>query len=413
MKRIIALLMVLVLVSISWIALADVSFQAKTYDLGGPLDRVKLRAKPSTNSKILGQYFSGVLVQVLGTKGDWHNVIIGDREGYMMCKFLTTEIAKDDRNAQGCPGVVRYPAPEGSLPLYREPSDTSAILASMSGSVDVLGTINDDWLHVRCRDDKGRFLYGYCSSTDVTMAENFATFVVDTGEASQKLHLREAPSKDSKSLGQYFCGTKVYSLFDNHTNGDDWSKVRIGDKIGYMLSKHLDHSSGGTHNFYPPLSETLQSSVVMYDTYNGKEPVGSLSQNVPFSILGICGERYYIRIQTDNPFEYSYGYVDKNDIRSVSRSASAIGTIKSKQMLYFTGQGGQYTPTEFFAPAGAKAYIYGSVSNDGFIRSSYIDPNAEWLSCSVEIEKDHCVESVVPRDALNYDEELEYLAVRP
>ncbi len=414
MKRIAAFLMTLVLVGISCIALADTTFRARTFDLGGMLDRVKLRETPSTNGKILGQYFSGVIFEVLEEKGDWGRVRIGDREGYMMLKFLTTEFNENDASFEGQPGAACFPGPEDTLPLYSRPDDTSDILASMpaAGNLHVLGTISDEWLHVRYQDEQGQFIYGYASGIDVTMSENFATFTVDTKDAAQMLNLRQEPSQASKSLGQYFCGTTVYSLFDDHTNGDGWEKVRIGEAVGYMLPTSLDHSTGGVYSFYPPLSEALHDSVPVYDTANGKEESGSLSQNEAFSVLGMCGERYYVRIETKEPYQYRYGYVEKLDVQSVTRSASATGSIRYEQVLYLVGQNGELKPTEFVAPAGSKAYILGSLKNGGqTTASSYIDPGAQWLSCAVEIGNIQYMGTVVPLDAVQYDKGLEYHAV--
>ncbi len=101
MKKTLALLLAAAVAGLSCSGLSDVPSQAKTYQLGGELDRVKLRDRPSTNGEVLGKYFSGVFAEVLERKGDWWRVRVDDREGFMMRKFLTTETGEDDLRDEG------------------------------------------------------------------------------------------------------------------------------------------------------------------------------------------------------------------------------------------------------------------------------------------------------------------------
>lgn len=50
-----------------------------------------------------------------------------------------------------------------------------------------------------------------------------------------RLHLREAPDKKSASLGKYYNGTPVHVI----DMDDEWCKVRIGDQVGYMMTRYL------------------------------------------------------------------------------------------------------------------------------------------------------------------------------
>ncbi len=411
MKKTLALLLAAAVAGFSFGALAGVLSQARTHRLGGELDRVRLRDRPSTNGKVLGQYFSGVLVEILEQRGDWQRVRIDDREGFMMRKFLTAEIGGTESADEGVPGLVDYAGKDEALPLYDRPDSDSGVLAyaEVNSLLRVLGTIDEEWLHVRCDAQQDRSVYGYVSGRGVTLPDNSSSYVIDTGEAGRMLDLKAAPSEASEAVGRYFSGTRVSALFDHHTNDDGWEKVRIGDAVEYAPSKDLDHSSGGTQDFYPPLSKALRVSLPLFDEFDGTEAVDTLNQNEAFSVLEVRGGRYYIQIETEEPFQYRYGYVRKEDVQDVTRSASAVGTIREEQALYFTDREGRFLPSGFIAPAGAKVWIFGSVSDgEQTMFSNYIDPDDRWLSCSVEIRAFEEVFACVPRDAVQYDQDLEY-----
>ena len=55
MKKTLALLLAAAVAGFSCGALAEVPSRARTHQLGGELDRVRLRDRPSTNGKVLGR----------------------------------------------------------------------------------------------------------------------------------------------------------------------------------------------------------------------------------------------------------------------------------------------------------------------------------------------------------------------
>lgn len=67
------------------------------------------------------------------------------------------------------------------------------------------------------------------------LADDYGTAVVDGGN-SNRVHLREAPSTEAKSLGLYFTGTQVVCKSDPR---GDWIEVKIGRERGYMKAKYL------------------------------------------------------------------------------------------------------------------------------------------------------------------------------
>ncbi len=59
------------------------------------------------------------------------------------------------------------------------------------------------------------------------------------------LNLRETASLSAKVLGQYPTGTWI----DVVEEGDTWSKVQIGGKTGYMMSKYLSDTASSNTRF--------------------------------------------------------------------------------------------------------------------------------------------------------------------
>ena len=75
-----------------------------------------------------------------------------------------------------------------------------------------------------------------CLSSQAGLASDYAT--VKGGG----LNLRQTASLDAKVLGQYGTGTWIEVV----KKGDEWSKVKVNGKEGYMMSKYLNFGNEGT-----------------------------------------------------------------------------------------------------------------------------------------------------------------------
>ena len=405
MKRLLACMVAAVMLCAVSAAVASAPSEAVTCGLGGGLDRVKLRAEPNTDADVLGQYFANVRFTVLETGGEWWRVRIGDREGYMMSRFLTAEIPAEGTFAEGQSGFVCVPGEERATWLYAAADTQAAVLGTVGGgALYVLGTVGENRLHVRYREDGGEPVTGYVSSADIAMAENYATVMVDTGEAASRLHLRAEPDRAAASLGLFYSGAVLYRLFDDHVNGDGWTRVRIGNSVGYMLDEYLSFSSDGFARFSAPLSGTRYASLPVFASPDAELAGDTVTNTDVFAVLGECGTRYCVQILTDLPNRYRYGYVEKKDVREVRASAGTGGTLKTEQALYIQAGNGEPEPSGLRAAAGAEVRITGSLSNPGF---PYVDTGSAWLECLVETA-DGDTFALLPREAVNYDASLEY-----
>lgn len=409
-----ALVSVILLFALCAGALADGAGQAYTANLGDLMDRVKLRASPSQSAAVLGQYFAGVAVTVLRADGDWSQVRVDTREGYMMSRYLTGGSPDAQNGAEGIPGLLDYPAADGSLPLLAEPRQNAKTLCLMSadleaGRVTVLGTVGDKWLHVRWYTMDDQAITGFADSAAITQAENMSTAVVDTGVAENRLQLRASPSQSAASLGRYYSGTRVSLLFDDHANGDGWERVRVMDRVGYMMNSYLDYSTGGEYHFAPPLTVARKSSIPLFASADATSASDTISSTDRVAVLGECGALYAVRVETDVPYAYRYGYVDQASVKSVTRAARVTGTVRTAQPLIRWDSQQGATVGDIAAPKGARLFVCGSAPQPGGPDSStYLWQGMQWVLCDVEFAENSWATGYLPMDAVTVDKALIY-----
>ena len=89
----------------------------------GNSGKLNLRALPDINSTSLGLYPNDLAVTVLATTGEWANVAVDGKMGFMMLKFLTTTV----------PGGVTPPTPTTTATV-RQPNNSYVNLRSSQNS---------------------------------------------------------------------------------------------------------------------------------------------------------------------------------------------------------------------------------------------------------------------------------------
>ena len=130
-------------------------------------DRLNLRASPSKSAKSLGKYYNGCVASVLGFSddGQWVRVDVYGRQGYMQRRYLTLEGDGPNNTRIGTP---RIQVTAESTMFYDVPdAKTEARITVVRGeTVEVMGVIDDTWLHVRYGD-----LFGYMPRRDTNFTE--------------------------------------------------------------------------------------------------------------------------------------------------------------------------------------------------------------------------------------------------
>jgi len=207
-------------------ALADTADSALVR--GGSLN---LRQTPSLSAKVLGQFPTGTLVEIISHGDEWHQVEVNGKEGFMMAKFLNTGVT--EQNA-----VVRTNTGIG-LNLREEPEMDGAIITSAkNGATVTVLQKGANWSRVIVDGQEGFMSTKYLNfggqSTGSSATGKKA--VVNNPKDTQVLNLRQSASLDAKVLDYYRNGVEVTIL----KAGSTWHKVQVEDgKIGYMMAKFL------------------------------------------------------------------------------------------------------------------------------------------------------------------------------
>lgn len=204
-------------------ALADTADSALVQ--GGGLN---LRQTPSLSAKVLGQYPTGTLVEIIEAGSEWHKVEVNGQAGYMMAKFLNTATSQTAATVHTNSGI--------GLNLREEPDANGKIITSApdKSTVTVLQR-GQDWCRVAYNGQEGFMSTKYLTFSTANVISGKVA-VVNNPKDTQVLNLRQTASLEARVLGHYRNGAKVTII----TAGETWHKVQTEDgKIGYMMAKYL------------------------------------------------------------------------------------------------------------------------------------------------------------------------------
>ena len=155
----------------------------------------------------------------------------------------------------------------GWLRLRAEASASSeTISAYFTGTqVTIIGT-SGEWYYVLTPDGhygfmNSNYLTVTGSSSGSTTTESTAYIYAANGKP---VRMRSGPSTDYGVIASYNVGTQVKVLI----GGADWSKIRVGTRTGYMMSKFLSVT-----NITPSIPSTPSSSYTAYVTASNGKPV--------------------------------------------------------------------------------------------------------------------------------------------
>ncbi len=193
---------------------------------GGSLN---LRATPSLTAKVLGQFPTGTLVEIVGEGNEWYQVEVNGKEGYMMARFLNTDMKAQSATVHTNSGI--------GLNLREEPGMEGGIITSVrnGGEVTVLQK-GREWSRVSVDGEEGFMATRYLRFDESGKPATGMQAVVNNPKDTQVLNLRKEASLNARVLDYYRNGVEVTIL----KAGDTWHKVQVEDgKVGYMMAKFL------------------------------------------------------------------------------------------------------------------------------------------------------------------------------
>lgn len=210
-----------------------------------PLDWLNLRAEPSTNGRILGQYFNGKVVRVISYGPSWTQVEVDGLIGYMMTQYLSFSGGGGGGGTTGY-AVVNNSNPRDYLNLRAGPStSTKSIGRYYNGTMVKILEYGSVWSRVEVEGKIGYMMNKYLSFNGGGGGGggggSYTYAVVHNSNPRDYLNLRARPSTSSSSIGQYYNGTSVKIL----SYGNEWCHVEVQGKTGYMMTRYLSFSGGG------------------------------------------------------------------------------------------------------------------------------------------------------------------------
>ena len=183
----------------------------------GTLDasaNINVREKMDTDSNRLGIVEIGERILVLKLEGDWAQIVLDGKIGYIYKKYL-----KNPENEQLY--TLKYTSPSGGS-------------FTLGTSVQNLGSSNTDLLKEISSSYSSGATMDYLH--DVTI--EYAT--VNTGDDALKLNMRADASADATVLGMAANGTSMRVL----RRDGDWTKAVYNGQVVYLMSSYLTFSEG-------------------------------------------------------------------------------------------------------------------------------------------------------------------------
>ncbi len=130
--------------------------------------------------------------------------------------------------------------------------------------------------------------------------------VVNNPNPEDRLHLRELPRKDARSLGKFYNRTpvRVYAI------KGEWATVGVGSLTGYMMTKYLafGEEMADVKCAFPQLFIKEEVDSLPLQPWKEGRTAGHIDHETEFYIVGVEEERYVI-LTADG----RVGYVKQSD----------------------------------------------------------------------------------------------------
>lgn len=264
-----ALLLVLALVLSAVPAFAENNAYVKKTNAG----KINLRSGPATQYRVLVAIEPGTPLEVLDVVGKWAHIIVANPNGLSKLEgYMYTDYIEDysgmivhsypmDTTAQSKSGysgaynsfavitentpMYVYTGNSGRLNLREYASQNARSLGLFANGTQVT-VLNRSglWAYVYVNGLYGYMMLHYLTANPYTPVHPIVppyptvTKYVSTGN-SGRLHLREYPSQNARSLGLFANGTKVSAA----DLGNGWSYVIVNGLVGYMMNIYLSSTA--------------------------------------------------------------------------------------------------------------------------------------------------------------------------
>lgn len=202
---------------------------------------LNLRTSASSSSKSKGTYPDGVPCILLSKKNGWYYVSVDGKKGYFHADYV------QEKNTTYSPDVATVVNSNGNAVNLRKGPGKSygAVKSIRNGSYAMILQKGNGWWKISVNGYVGYMDSSFLQDGVVRKANSSSGGTTSGGANSigyavvntNKLYLRSAASKSSRSLGLFPRGTYVTVL----AQGNTWCKVQVNGINGYMMTEFLKY----------------------------------------------------------------------------------------------------------------------------------------------------------------------------
>ncbi len=201
---------------------------------------LNFRQYPDLNAKVLGIFYDGVPLYVLGTQGGWVNVQINGQIGYVSGNYVRT------LHGLASPTVATIKTPNNTaINLRSGPGSGYSVLRQFPGDRYVMVLLQGNgWWKVSIDGYVG-FMSSDFLAEGLKAAKDIAAdnpsgpgyAVVSNPKSTQTLNLRAFPSASAQVLAKLYNGTKAIVT----QQGLEWCAVSFPETTlsGYVMTAYL------------------------------------------------------------------------------------------------------------------------------------------------------------------------------
>lgn len=307
-------------------------------------ERLNLRTEPNKGGGIIGLYYTGAEVSVLGTEGDYTQVEIGGMSGYMATEYLiTAEEAAARYGEESAFGRCRAAKVElggmwvASVGVRSGMETGTETVATLSDDdlVELIGIIGDDLAYIAA-DKDGEKIHGYIPLDMLVDVAAHEALIVAGSQADTRTILYSAPNDKAEELMSLKNGAACLSVFGRKEG--NWVKVRVGGVRGWVRYtqadnlKPMEHSeSRGTVPYYPLVMQTRGETLLYKEKENSSGSYMTLGADMKVEILAEDGDYVYVRTMEGGAGAYDsgdYGYVKLNSL-TLAQTVGILGIAQA------------------------------------------------------------------------------------
>ena len=260
MKRFFAVLLTVIML-MSMIPAVSLAAPQYAAVVGGWL---RLRADTSFESDTITSYYTGTVVEILGSYGNWYYVRTPDgRIGYMYGDFLQLGVSGSSAPTGKENAFVTSHNGYG-VRLRKGPGTGYRVISTYAvGTPVTVLEQGTSWCRISINGTVGYMMSQFLNFDSANNGNGnssvlcYATIWSSNGYG---VRLRSGPSKSYGKIGVYSVGTSVAVL----EKGTTWDRIRVGSRTGWMMNEFLIYqnanevTSVSLNNLYPTVGAVLK-----------------------------------------------------------------------------------------------------------------------------------------------------------